>query len=126
MLRRIAATVLPAALLLAIAAPVLLTLFGPEYRANSTFLLQLLMIAIFPRVITSLWTTRCRLQNRTGRVAMLQSLQAGVLVGGTVLLSGPLGLAAVGWSAVAAEALPALLLGPTVARWLTGAQLPIA
>jgi O-antigen/teichoic acid export membrane protein len=116
MLRRIAATVLPAALLLAIAAPVLLTLFGPEYRANSTFLLQLLMIAIFPRVITSLWTTRCRLQNRTGRVAVLQSLQAGVLVGGTVLLSGPLGLAAVGWSAVAAEALPPLLLGPTVVR----------
>jgi O-antigen/teichoic acid export membrane protein len=122
MLRRIGVTVLPAALLLALAAPVLLTLFGPEYRANTTFLLQLLMIAVFPRVVISLYNTRCRLQNRTGRIAVLQSLQAAVLIGGTALLAGPLGLAAVGWSTLAAEGVPALLLAPTVVRWLTGVR----
>jgi O-antigen/teichoic acid export membrane protein len=122
MLRRVALTVWPAAALVALTAPWLLLLFGPEYRANSTFLLQLLMITVFPKVVTSLFNTRCRLQNRTGRIAVLQSLQAGVLIGGTALLSGPLGLAAVGWSALAAEAVPALLLGPGVVRWLRGGR----
>jgi hypothetical protein len=39
-------------------------------------------------------------------------------VGGTALLAGPVGLTAMGWSALAAEGLPALLLGPSVVRWL--------
>ena len=41
-----------------------------------------------------------------------------MLVGGTALLARPIGLTTVGWSALAAEAIPALLLGPTVIRWL--------
>jgi O-antigen/teichoic acid export membrane protein len=101
-----------------VAEPWLLTLFGPEYREHATFLLQLLMFTVFPKVVTSLFNTRCRLQNRTGRIAVLQSLQAVVLVGGTALLARPIGLTAVGWSALAAEGIPALVLGPTVIRWL--------
>ena len=118
MLRRIAVIVWPAAVVVAVGAPWLLMLFGPEYREHATFLLQLLMLTVFPKVVTSLFNTRCRLQNRTGRIAVLQSLQAAVLVGGTALLAGPVGLTAVGWSALAAEGIPALLLGPTVIRWL--------
>jgi O-antigen/teichoic acid export membrane protein len=118
MLRRIATTVWPAAALVGLGAPWLLLLFGPEYRENTTALLQLLMVTVFPKVVTSLFNTRCRLQNRTGRIAVLQSLQASVVIGGTVLLSGPLGLVAVGWSALAAEGIPALLLAPTIVRWL--------
>ena len=76
MLRRIAVIVWPAAAVVAIGAPWLLMLFGPEYRENATFLLQLLMLTVFPKVVTSLFNTRCRLQNRTGRIAVLQSLQA--------------------------------------------------
>ena len=117
MLRRIAVIVWPAAVVVAVGAPWLLTLFGPEYREQATFLLQLLMLTVFPKVVTSLFNTRCRLQNRTGRIAVLQSLQAAVLVGGTALLAGPVGLTAVGWSAFARR-IPALLLGPTVIRWL--------
>ncbi len=118
MLRRIAVIVWPAAVVIAVGAPWLLTLFGPEYREHATFLLQLLMFTVFPKVVTSLFNTRCRLQNRTGRIAVLQSLQAVVLVGGTALLARPIGLTAVGWSALAAEGIPALVLGPTVIRWL--------
>ena len=76
------------------------------------------MLTVFPKVVTSLFNTRCRLQNRTGRIAVLQSLQAVVLIGGTALLAGPVGLTAVGWAALAAEGIPALLLGPSVVRWL--------
>jgi O-antigen/teichoic acid export membrane protein len=118
MVRRIAVIVWPAALVVAVGAPWLLLLFGPEYQENATVLLQLLMLTVVPKVVTSLFNTRCRLQNRTGRIAVLQSLQAVVLIGGTALLAGPVGLTAVGWAALAAEGIPALVLGPSVVRWL--------
>ena len=120
-LRRIGATVIPAALLIAVAAPWLLELFGPQYRAAATLLLQLLMLSSVPRVIILLYSTLCRLQNRTGRLALLQFLQAVILVGGTVALVGPLGLVAVGWSALAAQIVPAVALAPAVTRWTRAA-----
>lgn len=121
-LRRIAVTVLPAAVLIALAAPWLLQLFGSQYRANSTFLLQLLMVSIFPRVVVSLFVTKSRLENRTGRLAVLQSAQAVLLIGATLLLSRPLGLVAVGWAVLAAELIPAAVLGGSVWRWLRPAR----
>jgi O-antigen/teichoic acid export membrane protein len=120
MARRIATTVWPAAALVALGAPWLLLLFGPAYAEHATTLLQLLMLSVFPRIVTALYNTRCRLQNRTGRVAVLQCLQAVVLLGGTAALAGMWGLVAVGWAALAAETVPALILAPTVARWLRG------
>jgi hypothetical protein len=78
----------------------------------------LLMLGVFPKIVTALYNTRCRLQNRTGRIAVLQCLQAAVLLGGTAALAGTWGLVAVGWAALAAEAVPALILAPTVVRWL--------
>lgn len=117
-LRRIGLTVLPAAALVALTAPWLLQLFGSEYRGGATLLLQLLMLSTFPRVVVSLYMTRCRLENRTGPLAVLQAVQAAVLIGGTVLLTGPLGLAAVGWCALGVELAFAAVLAPRVVRWL--------
>lgn len=117
-LRRISATVLPAALLIAIAAPLLLQLFGSQYRANSTFLLQLLMASTFPRVVVTLFMTHSRMRNRTINLAILQFVQAAALIGGTLLLSDSLGLDAVGWSALGIELALALVLAPRVLRWL--------
>lgn len=117
-LRRIGATVLPAAVLVALGAPWLLELFGPQYRANSVVLLQLLMLSMFPRVVVSLYLTKSRLENRTAPLALLQFVQAVALIGGTVLLSGPLGLVAVGWTALATEVVLALVVGRRVVRWL--------
>jgi len=117
-LRRIAVTVIPAALLVAVAAPWLLELFGPQYRAAATLLLQLLMLSSVPRVVILLYGTLCRLQNRTGRLAVLQLVQAVILIGGTAALVGPLGLVAVGWSALAAQIVPGLALVPALTRWM--------
>ncbi|MCW2632194.1 MAG: hypothetical protein JWR88_1156 [Pseudonocardia sp.] len=117
-LRRMGFTVLPAAAIIAIAAPWLLELFGPDYRANATLLLQLLMISTFPRVVVSLYMAKCRLDRRTGPLALLQFVQAALIISGTVLLTGPLRLAAVGWSALAVELLLAVVVAPSVVRWL--------
>jgi O-antigen/teichoic acid export membrane protein len=118
MARRIVTTVWPVAAVVGVGAPWLLLLFGPEYSEQATTLLQLLMVTVPLKIVTALYNTRCRLQNRTGRIAVLQCLQATVLLGGTAALAGTWGLVAVGWAALAAEAVPALILAPTVVRWL--------
>jgi O-antigen/teichoic acid export membrane protein len=127
MLRRIAVTVLPAAVVVIVAAPLILMLFGAHYSACATPVLRLMMFALFPGMLLALYVTRCRLENRTGTLALLQGVQAAMMIGGTVLLSGRIGLAAVGWSVLVAELLPALLVAPGVVRWLRSArQLPLA
>lgn len=117
-LRRIAITVVPAAIVITVTAPWLLELFGPRYRTGATTVLQLLMLSTLPRIVSVLYTTRCRLQNRTGRVALLQGGQSALLVGGTVALAPTLGLSAVGWAALVSQLVPAVVLAPTVVHWL--------
>jgi len=124
MLRRLAATVLPAAAIVALVAPWLLELFGPQYRANATLLLQLLMLSTFPRVVVSLYMTMSRLRNRTAPLAALQLVQAVGVLAGTVLFSGSLGLDAVGWSALVVELGMAVAVAAPVVRWLRSDRAP--
>jgi O-antigen/teichoic acid export membrane protein len=117
MLRRIAVTILPAAVVVILAAPLLLMLFGAHYSDAATPVLRLMMFALFPGMLLALYATRCRLENRTGALALLQGIQAAVMIGGTVVLA-PLGLVAVGWSVLIAELLPAFVVAPGMIRWL--------
>jgi O-antigen/teichoic acid export membrane protein len=123
-LRRIALTVLPASVLIALAAPWLLQLYGAQYRENATLLLQLLMISVFPRVVVSLYMTMTRLENRTAPLAWIQLVQSVLLIAGVVVLHGPLGLDAVGWVTLVVEILLALAVAPAVVRWLRGQRHP--
>ena len=120
MLRRICLLVLPAAAFVALAAPWLLELFGSQYRAGATTVLQLMMLSLIPRIPVALYVTKCRLDNRTGTLALMQFAQAALVVGGTAVFAPTAGLVAVGWSVVAAEAVPALIVAGPVLRWLRG------
>jgi O-antigen/teichoic acid export membrane protein len=120
MLRRICVLVLPAGAFVGLAAPWLLELFGSQYRAGATTVLQLMMLSLLPRVPVALYVTKCRLDNRTGTLALLQFTQAALVIGGTAVFAPTAGLVAVGWSVLAAEFVPALAVARPVARWLRG------
>ncbi len=120
MLRRICVLVLPAGAFVGLAAPWLLELFGSQYRAGATTVLQLMMLSLLPRVPVALYVTKCRLDNRTGTLALLQFTQAALVIGGTAVFAPRAGLVAVGWSVLAAEVVPALAVARPVARWLRG------
>jgi O-antigen/teichoic acid export membrane protein len=120
MLRRICVLVLPAGAFVGLAAPWLLELFGSQYRAEATTVLQLMMLSLLPRVPVALYVTKCRLDNRTGTLALLQFTQAALVIGGTAVFAPTAGLVAVGWSVLAAEVVPALAVARPVARWLRG------
>lgn len=117
-LRRICATLLPGAVVIVVAAPYVLLLFGESYRDGATAVLQLMMLSLFPRVIVSLYVTKVRLENRTGMLALMQGVQAVILIGATLLFAEEFGLVAVGWAAVAAEVVPAVAVAVPVWRWL--------
>ena len=76
MLRRIAVTVIPAAVVVIVAAPFILMLFGARYSEGAAPVLRLMMLALLPGMLLALYVTRCRLENRTGRLALLQGMQA--------------------------------------------------
>ena len=113
MLRRICVLVLPAAAFVGLAAPWLLELFGSQYRAGATTVLQLMMLSLLPRVPVALYVTKCRLDNRTGTLALMQFTQAALVIGGTAVFAPTAGLVAVGWSVLAAEVVPALAVART-------------
>lgn len=117
-LRRICVIVLPSAVVVAATAPLLLWLYGPQYVENSTVVLQLLMVSMFPRVVVILWMTKSRLANRTGGLAVQQLVHACVVLGGIVALAPELGVDAVGWCWLAGELLLGLVFAPSVLRWL--------
>jgi O-antigen/teichoic acid export membrane protein len=117
-LRRICVIVLPSAVIVTLAAPLVLSLFGAEYRAGATTVLQLMMASLFPRVIVSLYVTKCRLENRTFLLAILQFVQAALLIACTVVLAPAIGLTAVGWAALLAEVVPAIAVAAGVIGWL--------
>jgi O-antigen/teichoic acid export membrane protein len=119
-LRRLGVTVLPAALVLGLAAPWVLQLYGDQYRANATLLLQLFMVSILPRVVVALFMTLNRLRNRTGMLATLQFFQAAGLIAGVAALYRPLGLDSVGWVTLGVEIVLAAAVVPSVYRWLRG------
>ncbi|MEJ8278002.1 lipopolysaccharide biosynthesis protein [Pseudonocardia spirodelae] len=117
-LRRICLLVLPASLVIALAAPLLLWFYGPQYVENSTTLLQLLMASMFPRVVVTLWMTKERLANRTFGLAAQQLVHCVIVLGGIPLLAPTLGVDAVGWMWLAGELVLAIAFAPSVYRWL--------
>jgi O-antigen/teichoic acid export membrane protein len=79
--------VLVLAIIIVVAAPYLLMVFGPTYAAEATTLLQLLALAAIPNTINALYISIARVQRRTGAVvAVLGSLCIMVLGLSTVLL----------------------------------------
>ncbi|WP_197519634.1 lipopolysaccharide biosynthesis protein [Pseudonocardia sp. HH130630-07] len=117
-LRRILLIVVPSSLLIALAAPLLLWFYGPEYVENSTTVLQLLMLSMVPRVVVTLWMTKSRLANRTFGLAVQQAVHALIVLGGIPLLAPVLGVDVVGWAWLAGELVLAIAFAPSVIRWL--------
>ena len=95
-LRHMALLILPVAAILAIGAPLVLTLFGKTYAAEGTVLLRWLCLSS-PLVIFNAWyLAYLRVMGRIKRVVWVQVLAALVLIALSYLLVHPLGVAGVG------------------------------
>ena len=92
---------LPAAMILGVAAPWVLLLFGPSYAQNASELLRWLVAAAPLVVLTGLYFTYLRVQKQIGRLITLSIIMAAISLGVAVTLMPRLGIAAggIGWLA---------------------------
>jgi O-antigen/teichoic acid export membrane protein len=86
-LRQTARMVVPAAVVIALAAPLILRLFGPAYAEHGSTTLSLLALSAIPNMITALHVSIYRVQRRMRAVVtLLAALCGSVLLIGTALL----------------------------------------
>lgn len=105
-----------AAVIVVLAAPWILQIFGTEYRENATTLLQLLAVASVPRVVSMVFGSVARIAHKTHYIAVITCTQAVILTGGSVILMPHLGITGVGVAAVAAQTVIVAFVLPRLLR----------
>jgi O-antigen/teichoic acid export membrane protein len=107
---------LPLLLIGAVAAPLILRVFGSDYAEDGTALLRWLMLGGVPNVIVALGITVARIEHRGGAVALVQGLNAALIIGISAVLIPDHGIEAVGVAFAVSQTLLTLLLGATILR----------
>lgn len=103
---------------LLIGAPLLLSVLGDAYATRGTTLLRLMAAALPFTVITTFYTCLSRVQQKMGRVVLIQIATAVAVVGLVNVLTGPLDIDAVGVAYLATEAAVALAVVTPLVREL--------
>ena len=104
-----------------LAAPFVMAIFGADYAAQGSVLLQLLALAAFPYLVMSLYLSRARVERNLAGLVGVQALFCVLALGLTVVLLPVQGITGVGWAWLAAQSAVALLLlarefGPALRR----------
>ena len=88
--------VVPAAATVAVGAPYLLSVFGPDYAVEGTPLLRLLALAALPNLVTSLSVSTARAQRRISAVVLVLALLCALTLGLSYVLVRTHGITGVG------------------------------
>jgi O-antigen/teichoic acid export membrane protein len=100
---RVLALVITAAAIGATFAPLVLELFGEQYRSEASPVLRLLLLGSVGRCVTVLAICAARAGRRPGRIVRVQASLALLIPAGAWLLAGPFGLAGIGIAWAAAQ-----------------------
>lgn len=103
---------------LAFLAPFGLGIIGEQYRENGTIIVQLAALTIPLSVVGSLYDGLARVQRRMRLAVIVQVAATTIIIVGSLSLSSSLGIAAVGWAYLGAEAFGAVVLIVPLIRWI--------
>lgn len=106
-LRRAFTIIVPVIAVTVAAAPLILTVFGPEFAAEGSTLLRLLALAVLPRVLIEIYLSSLRAQGRARRLAGTQMGLAGLILLSIFTLFPLANIDAVGWGVLLSELLVA-------------------
>jgi len=113
---RCAVVTVPGAAVLLLAAGPILSIYGHQYAVHASLLLGLLALATLPRCLVVLTWSLDRIAGRVGRAALTQLALAVLVLGGSWLLLGPMGIDGVGLAWAGGNLLVAIARLPTIAR----------
>lgn len=120
-LRRGLLLFVPAAALLAGAAPLLLALFGSEYANGGATVVRLFAVAVVPKLVVVIFVAASRVQRRIGRIVLVQAGTTGVIVSLAILTMPVLGVAGVGVAYLTGQVLAASAVAPALVRLVRSA-----
>lgn len=106
------------AIFLAFVAPFGLGLIGQGYRDQGTIIVQLAAVTIPLSVVGSLYDGLARVRRRMRLAVIVQVVATSIIIGGSIGLSSSMGIAAVGWAYLVAEAFGAVVLIVPLTRWI--------
>jgi O-antigen/teichoic acid export membrane protein len=109
-MRRMVRLTVPVAVALALASPLVLRLFGPEYAAHGSLTLSLLALMTIPNTVTALYTSMYRAQRRMRAVVTLQFALCGSVLLLAPLMLGVMGIAGVGLAWLVCQTIVAVSL----------------
>jgi O-antigen/teichoic acid export membrane protein len=106
----------PGVALLCLAAPLLLTVFGKGYAQSSTALLRVLLLAVLPKLLVSIFVAACRVQKRVGRIVIVQACTSALVLGLSLAFVGQFGILGVGLAYLISQASVAAAVLPWLGR----------
>jgi len=121
-LRRTMLVLVPIVGVMALAAPLVLGLFGSGYAAHGAPVLELLVAAALPKTLTELYLGVLRAQSRTSRIALVQVGRAVLMIGLAVLLTRAMGAVGTGLAVLAAQLVTAAAILPGLRRILVAGR----
>lgn len=120
--RRFLAVLVPVALLVVAAAPLLLVPFGGEYVDEGSGVLRLLALASIARAVVCLYLAVARLQGRGRAILAVQGVVFAGVVSLSLALAEPLGLEGIGIGWLGGNALAAVVVAPALVRLVRRAR----
>jgi O-antigen/teichoic acid export membrane protein len=113
----------PLALLLVLAAPVILGIFGEVYAREASGLLRLLALATIPTTLNVWFYALCRIRGTVVPIIIGQSLASTLAISLSVLLMPPLGIIGSGIGWLVGQSTVAVFVVAREFRWSAGAGL---
>jgi O-antigen/teichoic acid export membrane protein len=117
-LRRALLLFTPGITLLCLAAPLVLAVFGPQYAQSSVPLLRLLLLAVLPRLVSTIFIAVSRVQKRVGRIVAVQAATSILVLSLSLLAMGHFGIVGVGVAVLISQTVVALAVLPSLLRLL--------
>ncbi|MEV7008061.1 hypothetical protein [Streptosporangium sp. NPDC051022] len=117
-LRRALMIIVPIVIVTILAAPLILRIFGSGFADRGTLLLQLMSLAVLPRVLIEIYLSGLRALGQARRLALVQVSLAVLVLTGTLVLFPHTGVNAVGYALLLSELLIAALIFPGLRKML--------
>jgi O-antigen/teichoic acid export membrane protein len=117
-LRRAVILFIPAVMLLCLAAPLLLTVFGEQYADSGVPLLRLLALAVLPKLVLITFVAVSRVQKQVGRIVAVQALTSTLVLSLSLMAMGRLGILGVGLAYLISQTVVASVVLPSLVRLL--------
>jgi O-antigen/teichoic acid export membrane protein len=108
----VARLLVPLVLVLEVAAPWILRIFGPDYAANATGTLRLAMLGLLPFAASAIFLAGARIRGQGRRILAVQASVAMLTLGGSFLLLRSTGILGVAIAWPLAQTLVALAVVP--------------